>query len=186
MRLIEKVRYYLWERKMHGLLRNRKVERKMLSIKNAKNIGIYAIYKDAEYMQWLTQLANSLKERGANVCILLYVDDKQKPKKILENSYLGLFCKSEVKFDYVPNVRENPYLLSFLEQPFDILFDLSLDFHYQGVAVMLLSKAQFVIGKGGEWGNKVNDLSFSPTETMDVRDFYAMVQNYLKNIQFND
>ena len=85
-----------------------------------------------------------LSEQNCKVVALCFVDTKKVPDYYLLRKGFNFFSRGDLNFFFLP---KNHTILDFIEKPFDMLIDLSIDGNFPLYYISSLSKAKFKIGK---------------------------------------
>ncbi len=178
MPFLDNIRVRLWNRKIKALVRHSKRERAMVGLDKAKNVGIYYFQENEAQYNSVKALVDELTGRNISVVVLAYCPDKVKPAYIWENPHFGMFSKTDLGFDNVPH---NHFVDIFVNQKFDILFDLSVVDHYQNVYVSTRSRAKFKIGHSNFNNYNIFDLIVSTNEKVSLDEHIKDVLHYLNN-----
>lgn len=151
-------------------------KRNVPNIKTAKTIGIIYEALDQETYNAVTDMAESLREKGKIVKIMGYIPSR----KYAQDYYLKL------EFDFFNwkdlNWRMKPTkntVIDFINNDFDILIDLSLKPCFALEYIVHTSKANFKVGRFVS-ENKLNyDLMIHNDEHNSLRNFISIIVHYL-------
>jgi len=177
MKLIENFKTFLWSLHMRKMAKKLKRRRQMIGLDLAKSVGIYFYYDGKASYETANKFANYLRNRGMAVMLLAYSDSKQKPEEVPESPNFGVFVKSELRFNRVPN---DAIVNMFVKQPFDIFFDLSLTDHFQNLYIANASHATFKVGRVSDWGMKIFDFTLEIKDTTDMDEFIKIILGYFE------
>ena len=132
-------RYFL-ARKIRSL--DRKVH--ACNLGNARQIGI--IYNATEYISFeiIRDLVRTLSEKSEKVSVLGYVDSKKLIDHYLYRKGFDFFSRSDLNWYYKPI---SPAAVQFMNEPFDLLMDLSLDDHFPIRYITSVSPSTFKAGR---------------------------------------
>jgi hypothetical protein len=131
------------------LKQNRTV--KLQTLKNAKNVGILWNPSDETGVDSYEQLRKVLKEKGIKIVGIAYISSEREKDTLTTVAHSWFLSKKEVSFLGKPKSSE---ALQFMQQPFDILIDLSIKKTVPLLHLLINSLAQFKVG----W--KANDYNF--------------------------
>ncbi len=140
-----------------NILRNRqKTEQyqpKVCNIKDARNIGI--VYNATEYVSFeiIRNLVKELSHGSRKVTVLGFVDSKKLIDSYLYRKGFDFFSRNELNWYYKPI---SPSVNQFIEEPFDLLINLSLEDHYPIQYITAMSKATFKSGKFSEGDTRLD------------------------------
>ncbi|MDR2906584.1 MAG: hypothetical protein LBU91_01160, partial [Bacteroidales bacterium] len=177
MKLIETYKTFLWSLRMRKIANKQKRRRQMIGLDLAKSVGIYFYYDGKKTYETVNELANFLRNRGITVVLLAYCNHKEKPADVTESPNFGLYTKSKLGFNRVPN---DDIVNMFVKQPFDIFFDLSLTDDFQNLYIANTSPATFKVGRPSEWGFKIFDFTLDVKGTSDLNEFIIDILKYFE------
>ena len=177
MKTIENFKTYLWSRRMRKIAKKQKRRRQMVGLDVAKKVGIYFPYDGEKSYQIANKFADYLRTRGISAKMLAYSDSKEKPTEVTESSNFGVFLKSQLGFNRVPH---DEIVNTFVTQPFDIFFDLSLNNHFQNLYVANASHAAFKVGRTSKQGLNIFDFTLEIKDTADMQELTDTILKYLE------
>jgi hypothetical protein len=121
---------------------NRKIT--LCTLSEAKNIGI--IYDATEYISFeiVRDLVKQLSNISISIKVLGYVDSKKLIDHYLYRKGFDFFCKNDLNWYYKPVSSQTE---QFINEPFDILINLSLDYKFPIHYISSASKAFFKAGR---------------------------------------
>jgi hypothetical protein len=116
----------------------------LCTLSEAKNIGI--IYNATEYISFeiVRDLVKQLSTNSISIMVLGYVDSKKLIDHYLYRKGFDFFCKNDLNWYYKPVTSQTE---QFINEPFDILLNLSLDYHFPIHFISSASKASFKTGR---------------------------------------
>ena len=131
---------------------NRKIT--LCTLSEAKNIGI--LYDATEYISFeiVRDLVKQLSSTSVSFMVLGYVDSKKLIDHYLYRKGFDFFCKNDLNWYYKPVSSQTE---QFINEPFDILINLSLDYKFPIHYISSASKASF---KAGRYSLDDNSLDF--------------------------
>jgi len=154
MKFAERIKGRLGVRMLEKRLKNQTRTVTVCNIQYAQNIGI--IYNATEYVSFeiIKDLAKKLGQHTSNINILGYVDSKKLIDHYLYRKGFDFFSRNDLNWYYKPvsEVTEN-----FINQPFDILINLSLEDYYPIQYIVASSLSAFKVGRFSP-GEKYLDL----------------------------
>ena len=114
------------------------------NIDEAQHIGI--IYNATEYVSFeiIKNLVKDLSHDSKKISVLGYVDSKKLIDNYLYRKGFDFFSKNELNWYYKPI---SPVVDQFINEPFDLLINLSLEDYYPIQYITTLSPARFKSGK---------------------------------------
>jgi len=116
----------------------------LCTLSEAKNIGI--IYNATEYISFeiVRDLVKQLSNNSVSISVLGYVDSKKLIDHYLYRKGFDFFCKNDLNWYYKPVSSQTEH---FINEPFDILINLSLDYQFPIHYISSASKASFKTGR---------------------------------------
>lgn len=154
MKLIEKTKAYFGERALNSRQTSGMRHAAICSIRQAKSIGILFNATHQISFEIVKELVKNISSKENTVEVLGFVDSKQLIDHYLYRKGFEFFTRSQLNWYYKP---ESEGVEKFVNQPFDILMDLSLDEPFPIQYILAFSKAKFKVGKYTE-GHKFLDL----------------------------
>lgn len=124
---------------------------KLQTLKSAKNVGILWNPSDEYSIETFELLRKVLKEKGIKSTGLAFIDSKREMETLSTVSHSSFLNKREVSFLGKPASSEAS---QFMQQPFDILIDLTIKKAYALQYILINSQARFKVG----W--KANEYNF--------------------------
>jgi hypothetical protein len=116
----------------------------LCTLSEAKNIGI--IYDATEYISFeiVRDLVKQLSNASISFMVLGYVDSKKLIDHYLYRKGFDFFCRNDLNWYYKPVSSQTE---QFINEPFDILMNLSLDYKFPIHYISSASKATFKTGR---------------------------------------
>jgi hypothetical protein len=116
----------------------------LCTLTEAKKIGI--IYNATEYISFeiVRDLVKQLSNNAVSIMVLGYVDSKKLIDHYLYRKGFDFFCKTDLNWYYKPISSQTD---QFINEPFDILINLSLDYQFPIHYISSASKASFKTGR---------------------------------------
>jgi len=165
---------YVLKNKLKQLRRIIKVH----NLKTAKRIGIvFNATKQNDYRH-ISGFVKDVQDRGIEVKVLGFVNDKDVPNEYLFKKNFSYFLKKSLTWYRKP---VNPEVEKFLKEKFDIVIDFSLENDYLFTYIMALSPSRFKVGKFKESNNHY-DLMIRINKEKDVKYFVEQARHYLEVI----
>jgi hypothetical protein len=144
MKIIENTRTFLGEKSIRTFLRNKQRSVKACSLTEAKTIGILFNATHQVSFEVVKELVKDLSSKKNEIDVLGFVDSKQLIDHYLYRKGFDFFTRSQLNWYYKP-VVEN--VQKFIEKPFDLLIDLSLDDPFPIHYIITCSQAKFKAGR---------------------------------------
>jgi hypothetical protein len=116
----------------------------LCTLSEAKSIGI--IFDATEYISFeiVRDLVKQLSVNSVSVSVLGYVDSKKLIDHYLYRKGFDFFCRNDLNWYYKPVSSQTE---QFINEPFDILINLSLDYLFPIHYISYSSKASFKTGR---------------------------------------
>jgi hypothetical protein len=144
MKWLNNIKVFAGERILNNQLRDIKRTPEVCTLKDAESIGI--IYNDTEYVSFeiIRNLVKDLTQESKKIMVLGYVDSKDLIDNYLYRKGFDFFSKNELNWYFKP---VSPLVDAFVQEPFDLLINLSLDDHYPIRYITSLSTPRFKTGR---------------------------------------
>lgn len=159
------------------LKRRLKKQKRLLLTHNfntSKYVGILFNSPNDKSFEAIKDFMSFLSQKNIKVISLGYIASKKIPENFLMRKGFNFYCNKDFNWYYKP---KNEIIDQFIEQPFDILFDLSLKDYFTTNFVCNLSNASFKIGRQSE--NSSHDLVFDITKNQSVEYLIEQIKYYL-------
>lgn len=156
-------------------------EKEILSLNQARNIGILCEITDEDSYKSIFHIFSKLQENGKQVKLIGYINDKEVPFYCLQQLSADYFCNKNLNWFGNPNMVQ---VLDFIDMEFDMLIDFNYIFHPAIMAILAQSRAKFIVGR--ETGNKdLYDL-FMDTQQKDDLRYLKEIYTYTQMLTGND
>jgi hypothetical protein len=170
MNIIEKARNY-WGKKAIDSQYINTASRKVAAcnIKDAESIGILFNATDQVSFEIVKELVKDLTTKKNSIDVLGFVDSKQLIDHYLYRKGFDFFTRKQLNWYYKPEA-ENVKI--FIEKPFDLLINLSLDEPYPILYILASSMAKFKAGifiEGQEYLDFMIDIRKEKMAMEDLR-----------------
>jgi len=175
---IEQFKIYLGECHLKSKLKSFKRKSRFFNLDNAKTAGILFSNPDEQSFEAIKEFAILLKSKNISVTALGYIPGKKIPDKFLLHSNINFFSNNDLNWYYIP---KNVSLNKFMNNKFDLLFDLSTNIHFPLHFVSVLSNASFKIGLETK-ENSDYDLMFNIEKNKSVNFLIEQIKHYLAMI----
>lgn len=177
--VIEKIKKY-YQRKAIGKVvqrSNRPV--KGISFNSAKYIGIlYPIEEEKSYVV-LSAYVDKLMAAGKTLRIVGYHDNKYVPFFCIPKLKYDFFCQKEQNWVGIPNA---PFVEEFVNEPFDMLVDLSLKPMFPLTYILAKSAARFKVGSRCAEKEPYLDMMIELNESHTVNDLMSFINDYTNKL----
>ena len=165
-------------RSLNKKLRNFKRIRESHNLETAKTAGILFTPTDQTSFEQIKQFLTYLGNYKLQIYVLGYIDAKTIPESFLFWKGINLFSRKELGWSLVPKTA---VVTDFIDKPFDILLDLSLDDFFPVEYIARLSKSKFKVGRFTE-NHRAYDLMFDIAKNKDLNSYLDYIKEYLNLI----
>jgi hypothetical protein len=148
------------------------------NFESANTAGILFAPSDTVSFEQIKQFLGFLNQHKLQIYVLGYIDNKQIPESFLFWKGINLFSKKELNWKFIPNT---PLVTDFIEKPFDLLFDLSLDDYFPVEYIARLSKSKCKIGRFTQKHSDY-DLMFELDDKRKLDSYLENIKQYLNII----
>lgn len=114
------------------------------TLDDARSIGIVYDATQPVSFDIIREFVRQLSEKAEKVSILGYVDSKNIHDELLYRKGFDLISRNDLNWFYKPNT---PVAGKFINEPFDVLLNLSLTDYYPIRYIVTMSKAAFKAGR---------------------------------------
>jgi hypothetical protein len=140
----------------------------------AKTAGILFNSPDEQSFSAIKEFLVFLSNSEINVIALVYIPGKKIPQQYLMRKGINFYCNTDLNWYYKP---KNEMINQFIDQKFDILFDLSIKQTFTTDYIGTLSKAAFKIGMHKE--DAYQDLVIDINKNKSVDYLIEQIKHYL-------
>ncbi len=144
MRLTENIKTAIGSRALRKKSKQANRRKTVCNLIDAKNIGILYNATHLVSFEIIKDLVKTLSSKNVNVSALGYVHSKMLIDHYLYRKGFDFFTRNELNWYYKP---EGQVVDDFMQNPFDILIDLSLDDYYPIQYILASSVATFKVGR---------------------------------------
>lgn len=180
MELVNTIKAIIGRRILAGRLKSRKRSPVVCTIHEAQNIGI--IYNATEYVSFeiIRELVKRLSRDGTRIMVLGYVHSKELIDHYLYRKGFDFFSTNDLNWYFKPvsSVTEQ-----FVNEPFDLLINLSLQDYYPIHYITALSPATF---KAGRYSPDDEYLDFMIDIEKEKRNMNSVQQEIMKDAHKSD
>lgn len=141
---------------------------------SAKSVGILFSAPDEHSFSAIKDFLSYLSQKDIKVIALGYVPSNKIPQQFLLRKGINFYCNTDLNWYYKP---KSELVDQFMNQEFDILFDLSIHNYFTVNYVGSLSKAAFKIGKQSE--NAYPDMVIDVNKNKTVDYLIEQIKHYL-------
>lgn len=143
MAFAHKLRLSLGESRLRKKLKDVRREKRACNLAEARTAGILFDATDPSGFEPVKSLVSQLTDRGIQVQIIGFVNDKKVPDAYLLRRSFNFISRNELSWIYRPT---SDFVDDFIKTPFDILFNLDLKNFYPTRYITTLSRAKFKAG----------------------------------------
>ncbi len=119
-------------------------QRNILSLAQARSIGIVCEITDENSYKDIFRLFNNLQNGGHDVKLIGYINEKEVPFFCLQQLSADYFCNKHLNWFGNPNMVQ---VQDFIQKDFDILIDFNFRHNAPVKAILAQSNAKFIIGR---------------------------------------
>jgi hypothetical protein len=141
----------------------------------AKTAGILFTPTDTTSFDQVKQFLHYLNDHKLQIYVLGYIDNKIIPESFLFWKGINLISRKELSWNFIPG---NELVNDFINKPFDIFFDLSVQDYFASQYIARLSKSKFKIGKFTS-KHDTYDLMFDLGENIKLDSYLENIKQYL-------
>ncbi len=146
-----------------------------MPLERARYVGILFDGTNLDERKPVLAFAKRLKKEGKRVKLLAFMDNKADNSNFPFNS----FNRKDISWHYIPKSQD---ARDFMEEPFDILINLSLSPSPWMNYLSSLSKARFRVGTA-DAAPEACDLMLDMSKSGNVEEFIRQAERYLKKMQ---
>lgn len=150
-------------------------ERQMYTLQTARTAGIIITLNDQESLELIKKFLNDLTNQNIKVYALAFVDHKKIPESFLLWKGINLFSRKDLNWAGIP---KSPEVKDFIDQPFDMLIDLTSDDSFAVQYISTLSRSKFKIGRTGN-NAQCFDLMFELKKETPLGEYIENLSRYL-------
>lgn len=168
------IKYKIGQFNLKRRLKNYNRKTRTHNFKTAQTAGIIFNSPDEKSFEAIKDFLSFLTQNEIKVIALGYIPLKKIPENYLMRKGINFYCKSDLNWYYKP---KNEIVEQFINQEFDILFDLSIQQYFTVKYVGSLSKASFKIGKQTE--NAYQDFLIDINKNNTVDYLIEQIKHYI-------
>jgi hypothetical protein len=166
------------KRNLNRKLRHFKRIRESHNLETAKTAGILFTPTDQVSFEQIKHFLTYLSDYKLQIYVLGYIDAKTIPESFLFWKGINLFSRKELSWSQVP---KTPVVTDFIDKPFDVLLDLSLQDFFPVEYIARLSKSKFKVGRYTD-NHTSYDLMFELEKGNNLDSYLEHVKKYLNKI----
>jgi len=154
---------------------NRSVQ--IMPLHKAKTIGLLCEITDEDSYKDIFYIFTKLQERGHQVRLVGYINDKEVPFYCLPQLTADYFCQKHLNWYGIPNMEQ---IQDFLKEDYDMIIDFNYRLHPAVQSILALSHAKFIVGRLGECQNAY-DLFLNDTTSSNLK-YLEAVNKYTQKL----
>ncbi len=166
-------------KKLHAAVYRNERERRVISLKQARTVGIVYELWDKKTYDTIATLVKELQMQQMMVRTLGYIDKRTVPSYMPETMSFEFFTKKDVNWLGLPKGQS---VNDFEKLDFDILLDFSSEDCFPVHYIVGLSKARFKIGKG-EKNKLIYDLIMNFPANTNLTEEIGKIEHYLNKLK---
>lgn len=174
--MFKKIRVKIGESILRRKLRTRKRDRCIHDFRSARLIGVLFKTNNLTDFQHVKNFLHYLRDLDSKVIALCYIDSKKIPDYYLLVKGFNFFTRKSVNLFYIPT---HPVVNDFIEQPLDMLIDLSVEDVFSIQYIGILSKAKFKIGIRQKRMEKYYDLMIDIGKDKSINNLIENIKTYI-------
>ncbi len=165
-------------RVLNNKLRNFNRLRQSHNFETAQTAGILFTPTDQVSFEQIKQFLSYLSTFKLQIYVLGYIDSKVIPESFLFWKGINLFSRKDLGWMLIP---KSLVVTDFINKPFDLLFDLSMNDFFPVEYISRLSKSKFKVGRFTS-DHKSFDLMFELNQTNKLETYLEHIKYYLNLI----
>jgi hypothetical protein len=169
----------LANRKFQKEIRSFHRNRMVVSIKDAKSIGVLYNATEIEDFEIVKTYVRNLLADKKEVTSLGYVDKKELPANQFAKLGLDFFTRKNLNWYMVPN---SPLVTNFINEDFDILINLNIGACFPLQYISAISKAKYRVGQYDIKNAIYYDLMIHTPKNETLKHFIEQTDYYLNQI----
>ena len=177
--MFSKIKRYILRKKIAE--RMHPADRVVMSLDKANNVGMVCEITDEDSYKAIFRIFSGLQQKGKNVHLIGYINEKFVPFYCLQQLSADYFCNKQLNWYGEPNMVQ---VQDFINEEFDILLDFNYRYHVPVDFILSTSAARFVIGSCKEYAD-VYDLLLQ-TEIGNYTQFINSVSVYTRKLSGNE
>lgn len=177
--MFAKLRFALGNKILKRKYKHNRRTKKAVNLHQARNIGILIYPATIDEYEQSKGFIEQLRNNGARITMLVYIDDDELNTYFKKNPKINIITYHELNWLYIPC---HPIVRRFINQDFDMLIDLSMQFSFPLIYITALSQAHFKVGLRNRQ-HQYFDLMLDVGNTRNRPYFLQQLSYYLQNIK---
>jgi len=149
--------------------------RRAYNLTEARSIGILYEHNEIHY-ELMVKFVRDLKEAGKNVQVIGFKNEKKTDSNVGLHPDFELIYKENLNLLKFPKKER---VKNFIDEPFDILMDLSLNYHNCNKYILGLSTAAFKVSGSQSYQMDYADLTIDITKDQRLEYLTQQIKHYL-------
>ena len=150
------------------------------NFEEAETIALIFDATDKEEIEVVKKYIKKLKENKRKVRAIGFYDGKEEPVLMSSKLEYDFFSRKQLKWYLKP---DDPIVENFMQEPFDLLINLCMNFKTPLLYVTALSRAKFKVGRQHTQYEPYYDLLLNVEDGTGLKNFIAVAEKYLSMIQ---
>jgi len=156
-----------------------KRQKKLFDFASAHFVGVLCSPHDELSTVYLKNFLNYLSRKGIKYSVFGYFDEKNIPDNFLYWKGIDFITRDDLNFFFIP---QNPIVDKFINEPFDMLINCTIDHYFPVEYIAQLSKASCKVGIMRD--DKSNyDLMIDIQKNRNIEYFLDNLEKYLFNLK---
>ena len=164
---------------LHRKIRKLKRTIEVNNLEAAHYVGIVYNATDPADYKLLKKFVAYFKNLGKKVMALGYIDDRDPKSHLNTRLEFRFFTKKELNWMLKPDGLE---VNNFIEEKFDLLLDLGVDYCHPIKYICALSKADFKVGPQDKHSEMYYDMILDPGYNRTLENFIKNTEVYIKMV----
>ena len=180
LKIAKKIRYVLGNYRFQREVEKVKFKRQATGFDEAHKIGLLYDATDEQDYEVIKSYVKSIRNERKDVLALGYVDKRELPKNQFAQYGLDFFTRKNLNWHLIPC---NPIVTNFINEPFDILINLSSNSCFPLRYIAATSHARFRVGRFDKKSTFCYDLMINAKSNTSIQDFLKLADNYIRIIK---
>ncbi len=158
---------------------NRQRKAVAVNYNDAETIALIFDATHKDEFELVKKYIKKLKEQKRKVKALGFYDEKESPALMSSRLEYDFFTKKSLNWYLKPS---DPLVENFINEPFDLLINLCMNFKTPLLYVTALSKAKFKVGREHKRYAPYFDVMLKTNDDTSLKDFISLCEKYLSMI----
>jgi hypothetical protein len=156
-------------------LRHYRRIKSLFNFETSKLVGVVFKTDTQGDFEIVKKFLHFLTEQNNKVVALCFVDYKKVPDYYFLRKGFNFFSRNDLNFFFLPQTQ---FIEDFIQKPFDMLIDLSIDNNFPLYYISSLSAAKFKIGKLQQ-GHNCFDVMIDTNKDNTVQSLIEQIKHYV-------